>query len=143
MPDASPEPEGLFGWTRLGCAVAIIGVLPVWAGLTAVVLYLWGDDWPARLGMPGPVDLLGFPLVFWIAAAQSAMLLVLVALLGLLGLALVGGVSAFWERRSARRDAERYDAVVGDGAVLRADAWPPTLPPSEDAAAGDEDPEAS
>ncbi|MBW1877595.1 MAG: hypothetical protein JRI25_22735 [Deltaproteobacteria bacterium] len=117
-----PE-EGLFGWTRLGCGTVVLTIAPIWFGITAALVHLWGAEWHANLGLPGPVRFLGLDLVWYVASVQACTLLALILVLVVGGWLVVGGVSRLLERRRARAARKRYDSVVGDGAVLREDAW--------------------
>jgi len=132
-------PEGALGWTRLGCATTLLTVLPLWGGLVAALIHMWGPDWPARFGLQGPATWLGISLVTWVAMAQATLVLValgVVVALGLLGWRVVGG---WLERRSARASARRYDALVGDGGVLRPDSWALTDGPEPEAPSPDDE----
>lgn len=105
MADADEPREGLVGWIRLGCTTAALALVPTWLVLTGLLVHAWG---PERWMLAGVVAAVG---------------LVVTSLLVLLAM-LVGRVLArVSERRAARRRAERYDAIVGDGSVLRKDAW--------------------
>lgn len=134
MSAGDPEPEGPLGWTRLGCVTAVFSVLPIWGGFLATFIYLWGDDWPTRFGLDGPATFLGFELVTWVSAVQATLLLLLLAFLVGLGLGVARLVSGWLERRSRRTSVERYEALIGDGAVLRPDSWALTDGPEPDPA---------
>jgi hypothetical protein len=129
--EGGPE-EGLFGWTRLGCGTTALTITPIWLGVTAALVYLWGADWYSSFGMSDPVRFLGLDLVWYVAGVQACLLLALILVLVVGGWLVVGGGSRWWERRRARLSRERYESVVGDGAVLRDDAWPDTDEPTEE-----------
>jgi len=129
--EGRPE-EGLFGWTRLGCGTAVLTLAPLWFGITAAMVYLWGRDWYLALGLPGPARFLGLDLVWYVAGIQACVLLALILVLVVGGWLVVGGGSRWMERRRARAIRRRYESVVGDGAVLRDDAWPEVDEPTEE-----------
>jgi len=115
--------EGLFGWTRLGCGTALLTLTPIWLGLTVAFFYLWGPRGWFSLGLAGPTRFLGLDLVWYVAGAQACALLALILVLVVGGWLVVGGASRWLERRRARASRRRYESVVGDGDVLRDDAW--------------------
>lgn len=124
--------EGLFGWTRLGCVTFLLTVLPIWLGLTGAFVYLWGDDWPARMGLEEAARFLGVPMVWWVALVQGLLMLALIAGLATLFLGAIRALAAYFTWRSHRAASKRYDDLVGDGAVLRSDAWATSEGPDDE-----------
>ena len=100
--------EQPWGWARLGCAFAGLALLPVWGLLTAFVLYAELEMEMSRAPLAG---LVAAVMVVLVAGLIAALLLVV------RGAAQVAGML---RDRSARR---RYQALAGDGGVLRDDAW--------------------
>lgn len=116
--------EGWGGWIRLVLGTLLLTALPIWFMFTAMLVHVAGSEWWAKL-LPtgGPISIFGLDLVWVVAGAEVAIGMVVLTGLALGGLAGVRLVGRLWDRRSEQGLARRYDAVVGDGDVLRPDAW--------------------
>lgn len=139
MADQGPRPEGVLGWTRLGCATVLLTLFPVWGILVAALVHLWGPEWPARFGLKEPATWLGIQLVTWVSMGQATAMLMALGALVLVTMTAWRVLSGWLARRSDRTSAERYDAVVGDGGVLRPDSWALTDGPEPEPPPPDEE----
>lgn len=131
MADEGPAREGVLGWGRLGCLWIVLAVVPLWVTLMGA----FSGARPAWLEDRGLTDTVVFGMTIggWFAVfAGTSTLLVLLFLVGI-GFG-VGAAIGRWRRvRAERAEARRWDLVVGDGAVLRPDAWgAAAVPASED-----------
>ena len=111
--------ETPLGWLRLAVGPVLYGLVPLWflGGLVMGQLLPGLSDGGASFG-------------FLVGLACSAVAI------GALGLAIallvfgwVAGSRAA-QRWRERRDFSRYEAIIGDGSVMRANAWPD--PPVEE-----------
>lgn len=112
--------ETPLGWVRLAMIPVVYGLVPLWL-LGGVVVSQVVPSLREGPILHTMVSALGF---------SAAVLIPLVVVVGL-GMA-VGGLA--WRMVSGwgrARDARRYDAIVGDGGVMRSDAWPDAVTPAE------------
>ncbi len=113
--------EGTLGWVRLGCGIVLLVILPLWLGLLALMIHISHPQWQEAALEDGG-EALGR--VDWLGIGLESALWVLVLFGGaILLLGLGRGVSSWMAGRADRDRRTRYDAIVGDGDVLRQDAW--------------------
>ena len=107
--------EGSLGWFRLGCLSAALLVVPIWILLWALFTQdTWiQDDF-------GVVRIRSSYVVGLIEAGGWVLALIYLAIVAAVALRAVGRTA---DRISRRREGQRFRDVVGDGAVMRADAW--------------------
>ena len=101
-------PETPVGWLRLLLGFGALALLPIWGLTTAFVLYAEYEMQTAHL--------LRAALVSAVLVLEGGGLVVALALLVRGGAGLIGHLQ---QQRAARR----YEALVGEGGVLREDAW--------------------
>lgn len=136
---SKPDPtesarESLPGRLWLGCAAPVLLILPVWMLLAAFFIQL---D-PALRGLEpvlvgGELVIVQAPSSLWawgIGGARAAAALV-AGLPVLMGLWLLTKAVGRALARRARQDRARYEALVGDGAVLEGVDWSSDAPTEE------------
>ncbi len=104
--------ESPLGWARTALVFLALALLPVWGLLTVFVLYA---EYDMELSL------------FWIAGLVSAVLVLEAAGVVAALLLSVRGAMRLVTLLQDRSAARRYTEVVGDGAVLRPDAWGPDV----------------
>jgi len=110
--DRGLQRESVFGWLRLGCTCSVVLLVPTWLLLSGFIHQLH----PVLRAQPW---WLGLTAAGVVAGAGVGVAGLVVALLVFLIRRAWDDVLA-WQRD---RDLERYASIVGDGDVLRPDAW--------------------
>ncbi len=112
MNGATDEPrEGASGWIQVGCGTAMVMGLPLWFGMTSLILR-GNEAWrelPANIGVPIAAGVAAF----WLGVGGVMIAAVLL---------FARGLSRLGAARAASQRAH-YDSLVGDAAALPADSW--------------------